>query len=73
MPELNDRLGVGVERDDRGCHAAGERTPRQAAEAGKKTPQSGWAGGQGTTPARHPALREVGLGPALVWLLLWTL
>lgn len=32
VPELDDRLGVGVEGGDRGGHAAGEGAPRHAAD-----------------------------------------
>jgi len=34
VAELDDRLGVGVERGDRRRHAAGERAPRHAGDTG---------------------------------------
>lgn len=37
VPELDDRLGVGVERGDGGRHAAGEGAPRHAGRRETKT------------------------------------
>ena len=60
VPELNDRLGVGVERGDRGCHAAGKGAPRQAAKRRGERCHS--QGGQGTENHSHQTSRpESGL------------
>lgn len=42
VPELDGRLGVGVERGDGGSHATGERSPRHAKRKQKQRNVSSW-------------------------------